>query len=65
MALDKPGLVLNIKQLLSSMRNMTDSDFENHQEYFANGLADAIDVYVRTGTVITVGNSTTQTGNIT
>ncbi len=63
--LDKILLKSDIKDILSDLRNMTDTEFANHQEIFAERLSAAIDLYVRSGKVITVGSATTQQGAIT
>lgn len=41
------------------------TDVKVAEQTFIDNLAIAIDAYIRTGIVTTVGSSTTQTGNIT
>lgn len=47
MALDKTGLQTTIKALMLDMKTKESASFDE----FAQRLADAIDVYVKTGTV--------------
>jgi hypothetical protein len=66
MALDKTGLQTTIKALMLDMKTKESASFDE----FAQRLADAIDVYVKTGTVTvapgipvsTAGSPTAQTG---
>lgn len=64
MALDKISLAESILQLMTQMRKETEID----DSKFANSLADAIDVFVKTGDVqigipvATSGSATNQTG---
>lgn len=64
MPLDKAGLVQSILSLMTQMRKETEID----DSKFANGLADAIDTFVKTGEVqagipvSTAGSATAQTG---
>lgn len=65
MSLDKAGLKTAIKDLLSDMAGR-DNDPEQAREDFATQLSNAIDTYVKTGTVnvtvSTTGTATAQTG---
>lgn len=63
MALDKTGLKNAILAIFEDMATRTD-DPELAREDFATQLSNAIDVYVKTGsvTIVTTGSSTTQTG---
>lgn len=64
MPLDKAGLAQSILSLIAQMRKETEID----DSKFANGLADAIDTFVKTGEVqagipvSTAGSATAQTG---
>lgn len=64
MALDKAGLAQSILSLVTQMRKEAEID----DSKFANGLADAIDTFVKTGEVqagipvSTAGSATAQTG---
>lgn len=64
MALQKEILAQSILSLMTQMRNETEID----DSKFANGLADAIDSFVKTGEVqagipvSTTGSATSQTG---
>lgn len=64
MPLDKAGLAQSILSLMTQMRKETEID----DSKFANGLADAIDTFVKTGEVqagipvSTTGSATAQTG---
>ena len=64
MALNKGALAASILDLMTQMRNETEID----DSKFANGLADAIDTFVKTGevpagiAVSTTGSATAQTG---
>lgn len=64
MALQKEILAQSILSLMTQMRNETEID----DSKFANGLADAIDSFVKTGEVqagipvSTTGSATAQTG---
>ncbi len=67
MALNKPALKAEIKQILTDMRTRT----ENADDEFATRLSDAIDTYVKTAqvdpgiAVATTGSATAQTGTTT
>jgi hypothetical protein len=69
MPLDNPGLKSSIKNLLTEMETKN----EDSKDYFAEKLADAIEVFVKSATitvtagipVITTGSATTQTGTTT
>lgn len=67
MALNKAGLKSAIKSVLLAQRNIT-SDPVSAADQMAEGLANAIDAYVKTGEVkagipvATTGSSTAQTG---
>lgn len=63
MALDKTGLKNAILTIFNDMATRVDHP-ETAREDFAAALSNAIDVYVKTGTVtiVTTGSSTTQTG---
>ena len=50
MALNKPALQATIKALMLDMKTKEIASFDE----FAQRLADAIDVYVKTGTITTV-----------
>ncbi len=64
MPLDKTSLQVAIKEtFLSMLQKQTDP--EQAIEELSTKLAEAIDVYVKTGTVTTIGGPTTQTGTIT
>lgn len=64
MPLDKSGLAQSILSLMTQMRKETEID----DSKFANGLADAIDTFVKTGEVqagipvSTTGTAAAQTG---
>lgn len=64
MPLNKTALAQSILQLMTEARKETEID----DSKFANGLADAIDAFVKTGevqpgiTVSTTGTATAQTG---
>lgn len=62
--LDKPKLKTDIQSILTSLRNMTDEDFQNHQEIFSERLSSAIDEFVRSGMVITQGTAAAQQGQV-
>lgn len=61
--LNKPLLRQKLKELMNSLKNQEDNQ-DAAINTFADGLADAIIAFVESGTVTTVGSSTTQTGNI-
>ena len=61
--LDKQVLVEGIKAANAAVKNLTDS--VEIEEVWASKLADAIEAYVKTGKVITIGSAATQTGTIT
>jgi hypothetical protein len=66
MALNKIGLKQSIKDLLTQMEHKN----EDSKDFFAGKLADAIDVYVKSATIIiaagvpvaTTGTAVAQTG---
>ena len=60
--LNKAILIAGIKEANESVKNITDEN--KAWEAWVNKLADTIDLFVRSGTVITVGTATTQKGNI-
>lgn len=63
MALDKTGLKTAILAIFNDMAARVDHP-ETAREDFATALSNAIDAYVKTGTVtiVTTGSATTQTG---
>ncbi len=71
MPLNKPILKQTIKQLMESMLNQTDQ--QAALELFSEGLANAIDLFVKSGSVIvsagipvaTTGTAVAQTGSTT
>jgi hypothetical protein len=63
MALDKTGLKNAILAIFENMATREDHP-ETAREDFATQLSDAIDMYVRTGTVTTTGTASAQTGTI-
>lgn len=64
MALDKTALKTAILNIFADMATRQDHP-ETAREDFATALSNAIDLYVRTGTVTTAGTATAQTGTIT
>jgi hypothetical protein len=66
MPLNKAGLKTQIKTLLTQMETKN----EDAKDFFAGKLADAIDIYVKSATIVvpagvpvtTVGSPATQTG---
>lgn len=64
MPLNKPALKADIITILTTLKGQTDNPMQSIEQ-FAEALATAIDKYVKTGTVITNGSATTQTGTIT
>ena len=64
MPLNKPALKADIITILTTLKGQTDNPMQSIEQ-FAEALATAIDKYVKTGTVITTGSATTQTGTIT
>lgn len=66
MALNKTALAQAILDLMTKMRKETETEIDDSK--FANGLADAIDTFVKTGevpagiAVSTTGSATAQTG---
>lgn len=64
MALNKVALEVDIIRILESLKGKT-SEPDKAILDFAKQLSEAIDRYVRSGTVITKGSATTQIGNIT
>jgi flagellar basal body-associated protein FliL len=65
MPLNKPLLQAAILQILEDFKNTEEISGEAAAQQFAEKLTDAIDAFVRTGTVVTTGSATTQTGTIT
>lgn len=63
MALNTPLLETAILGILDNMATRT-SDPVQARKDFASQLATAITTYIKTGTVITTGTATTQTGTI-
>lgn len=61
--LDKNILKLGIKRANNAVKNMTNE--EEAWEKWVDILAETIDLYVKSGKIITVGSATTQTGTIT
>ena len=61
--LDKAILITGIKEANESVKGITDEN--KAWEAWVNKLADTIDLFVRSGTVITVGSATTQKGKVT
>lgn len=65
MALDKVGLKAEIKSILESLADMVE-DPASARENFASALSDAIDTFVKSGTVnvtvSTTGTASAQTG---
>jgi len=64
MALDKAGLKAAIVTILTTLATR-EADQPGGIEEFAEELSTAIDTFVKTGTVNTVGGPTAQTGTIT
>lgn len=64
MALNKTGLKAAILAIFEDMATREDHP-ETVREDFATQLSDAIDAFVKTGTVTTTGTATAQTGVIT
>ena len=61
--LNKIILINGIKEANESVKGMTDD--KQIWDTWTEKLAEAIEAYVKTGKVITVGSATTQTGSIT
>ena len=61
--LNKAILIAGIKEANESVKGITDEN--KAWEVWVNKLADTIDLFVRSGTVITVGSATTQKGKVT
>lgn len=61
--LNKAILITGIKEANESVKGITDEN--KAWEAWVNKLADTIDLFVRSGTVITVGSATTQKGKVT
>lgn len=61
--LNRTLLIEGIKQANESVKGIKDE--KEAWETWVNKLADAIESYVKSGKVITVGSSTTQQGTIT
>lgn len=68
MPLNTPALKTNIVNILTGLSSNDNLTIEQSIEEFSNKLANAIETYVKggtvTGTVTTVGSATTQTGPI-
>ena len=60
--LNKAILITGIKEANESVKGITDENIA--WEIWVNKLADTIDLFVRSGTVITVGSATTQKGKV-
>jgi hypothetical protein len=65
MPLNKAQLQLQIIQILNDFENEENVTGEQAKLSFSEKLANAIDAFVRTGTVMTTGTATSQTGTIT
>lgn len=66
MPLDKISLKATIKTIVDDLfANTSNLSPAQARNKFATDLADAIDVYVKGGLVITNGGPTTQTGSVT
>lgn len=63
MPLDKIKLQVEIKDIFTSMFGKT-SDPEAAIDELSTRLANAIDTYIKEGTVTTIGGPTSQTGTI-
>lgn len=61
--LNKVILINGIKEANESVKGITDEN--KAWDIWVNKLADTIDLYIRSGSVITVGSATTQKGMIT
>ena len=61
--LDKATLINDIITINNSVKTLTDPD--EIDNLWAQGIAEAIDKFIRSGKVITVGSATTQQGTIT
>lgn len=61
--LDKNILVEGIQAANKAVKDMTDP--EQIEKIWAEKLADSLDLFVRSGKVITVGSATAQQGTIT
>ena len=61
--LNKIILINGIKEANESVKGMTDD--KQIWDTWTEKLAEAIEAYVKTGKIITVGSATTQTGSIT
>lgn len=64
MTLVKTTLQVAIERALQTAQADTSTSPDNARGALAAALATAIDDYLKTGTVITVGSATTQTGTI-
>ena len=63
--LDKPALEAEILQAFEDASLDDNSTPLQRRQLVAQKLAAAVDKFVKTGTVLTTGSATTQTGNIT
>lgn len=63
MALIKAILKADIKKILLDLRDRTNNQDKAIDDY-ATALSDAIDKFVKSGDITTVGSSTTQKGKI-
>lgn len=61
--LNKVILINGIKEANEAVKGITDEN--KAWDIWVNKLADTIDLYIRSGSVITVGSATTQKGMIT
>lgn len=61
--LNKQILIIGIGEANEAVKGITDEQVA--WETWVNKLADAIEAYIKSGKVITVGSATTQTGSIT
>ena len=64
MTLVKPTLQLAIQNAFKKAQANKDNNPDNARAALADDLATAIDAYIKTGTVITAGTATNQTGTI-
>lgn len=63
MPLNKLALSASIKVLLEQL--VSSADPQAARGKFADDLSSAIEIFVKTGSVVTTGSATTQTGTIT
>ena len=62
--LNKGKLKSDIIDILKSLKQQEDSE-ANTIDAFSTGLANAIDEFIKSGTVITNGSASSQTGKVT